>query len=312
MLYYINNKDFDASPQVLEIESNNERYAFSVMNAGTEVIKTEGVRYASPYKKRQHSHSVYHVVLYWEGETGFVVDGKLHKGVPGVLALTSPGEPHCFCLGEKGGTVVYKCFSFILESVNGLGQLELPFHKILSLYSGMNLFGILIPVKLSDRQFHKIGELIEKAAERLVLGDAFSQFSTCSAILELFGALIHELFAPGRREAVRRSSPLSISKEMIEKDYNKKLSIKDLAKASSLSEGYFIRAFRKAYKTSPIDYQMELRINAAKSYLSTTELPIKEISTRAGFSDVYYFSKTFKARAGVPPSKFRKLSQIAL
>lgn len=48
------------------------------------------------------------------------------------------------------------------------------------------------------------------------------------------------------------------------------------------------------------------RIGKAKKLLITTDLPIKDIYIRTGFSDISYFSKQFKHFVGVTPQQYRK------
>ena len=54
-----------------------------------------------------------------------------------------------------------------------------------------------------------------------------------------------------------------------------------------------------------MDYLLHLRIDLAKIFLTKTEIPIGEVSSRVGFSDPDYFAKVFKKNVGVTPTKFR-------
>ena len=48
------------------------------------------------------------------------------------------------------------------------------------------------------------------------------------------------------------------------------------------------------------------RINTAKLLLRNSTLGIEEIAVQTGFPDHNYFSKYFKKKVGVSPSRFRK------
>jgi transcriptional regulator GlxA family with amidase domain len=69
-------------------------------------------------------------------------------------------------------------------------------------------------------------------------------------------------------------------------------------------------AFRKAFKRitgeSPNQYHLNLRLERAKSLLTTTVLNINEIAYQTGFESAFYFSKLFKKKNGVSPNAFRK------
>ncbi len=49
-----------------------------------------------------------------------------------------------------------------------------------------------------------------------------------------------------------------------------------------------------------------LRIRKAKQLLQETDKPVTEIAQLTGFSDVFYFSKVFRAKQGCSPSDYRK------
>ena len=55
----------------------------------------------------------------------------------------------------------------------------------------------------------------------------------------------------------------------------------------------------------PSEYINNVRISAAETLLRETDMSVSEIAERVGYSDVYYFSKTFKRLVGCSPSKIR-------
>ena len=54
------------------------------------------------------------------------------------------------------------------------------------------------------------------------------------------------------------------------------------------------------------EYQCLLRLRRAEQLLTETDLPIAEIAQRAGFSDVFYFSKVFHREKGCTPRDYRR------
>lgn len=87
---------------------------------------------------------------------------------------------------------------------------------------------------------------------------------------------------------------------------NDKLSLKELASIASLSPYYFTRLFKKEVGMPPHEYVVETRVNAAKFYLKTSSLSIKEIALNLGFTSESSFCTTFKQRVLTTPSEFRK------
>jgi len=54
---------------------------------------------------------------------------------------------------------------------------------------------------------------------------------------------------------------------------------------------------------------LELKLNEAKLLLSTTSLPIKEISYNLNFENPDYFPIFFKRRIGQTPSEYRNFAE---
>lgn len=83
------------------------------------------------------------------------------------------------------------------------------------------------------------------------------------------------------------------------------LSLEQLAKQASLSSFYFCRLFKKETGFSPHEYVIEARINAARYFLQSTRMSIKDICFSCGFSSESSFCTTFKKKTGLTPSHFR-------
>jgi DNA-binding response OmpR family regulator len=95
-----------------------------------------------------------------------------------------------------------------------------------------------------------------------------------------------------------------IIEEILLKDAD--LSIHDISQRLNLSVSTFERIVKKAYKMPPNRYILNRRLEKANLLLSSTDLPIKEISMTMGFNSVSYFTKCYKALYGFSPSTRRK------
>lgn len=86
--------------------------------------------------------------------------------------------------------------------------------------------------------------------------------------------------------------------------YPEKLTLSSLAAAVGLSTSHFSAIFRAATGHSPIDYLISLRIFQAKQLLRDG-YSVTKVAEAVGFSDIYYFSNTFKRLEGVAPGHYR-------
>lgn len=97
------------------------------------------------------------------------------------------------------------------------------------------------------------------------------------------------------------------TRQYIDENYTRHLSIQEMAEKFGYNYSYFCIIFKKHIGLSPNEYVIEKRINKAKSLLlASPDLSIRDIAAFIGYDDAYYFSRIFKAVAGVTPSAFRK------
>lgn len=86
--------------------------------------------------------------------------------------------------------------------------------------------------------------------------------------------------------------------------YREKLTLSSLSAAVGLSPSHFSAIFRAATGYSPIDYLISLRIFQAKQLLRDG-YSVTKVAEAVGFSDIYYFSNTFKRVEGIAPGHYR-------
>ncbi len=98
--------------------------------------------------------------------------------------------------------------------------------------------------------------------------------------------------------------------DYINKNFQKKLSLKFLANINCCSVQTLINRFKKQIGKTPIEYINELRIKKAKKLLIDTDFSIGQISELCGFENIYYFSNVFKKETGISPLKFRNGSLL--
>ena len=91
----------------------------------------------------------------------------------------------------------------------------------------------------------------------------------------------------------------------MEKNLQKKLTLRQISEEAGYSPTYFTTLFKKETNYPPMSYFIHLKILKACEFLDYTKLKIKEISFRLGYSDPYYFTRDFKKKMGMPPRQYR-------
>ena len=94
----------------------------------------------------------------------------------------------------------------------------------------------------------------------------------------------------------------------INMNYDKPLTVDELARVSGYSKSRFSHLFALHMNTTPIKYQNKLRIENAKQMLLMGRTSVGEISSLCGFEDQLYFSRAFKKEVGISPTEYREKS----
>ena len=96
----------------------------------------------------------------------------------------------------------------------------------------------------------------------------------------------------------------------LEHHYMQDVSLDQAAEAMGMSSFYFSRFFRTSYNQTFLEYLTAYRIDRAVELLQQTDIPVREIAVRVGYTDANYFTKVFKRHLGVTPTEYLSLIHI--
>ena len=113
-------------------------------------------------------------------------------------------------------------------------------------------------------------------------------------------------------QGVRHASALRKAERFIWENFNRKISLKEIADVSGLSAPYFSTIFKEEMGENLSTYLNRLRVEKASSMLRETEFPINGISAACGFEDQSWFSKIFKHYTGYSPCQYREQGGIIM
>ncbi|KHO16419.1 MULTISPECIES: helix-turn-helix domain-containing protein [Acinetobacter] len=130
-----------------------------------------------------------------------------------------------------------------------------------------------------------------------------SPFNKEQQLLLLLGQLVEDKIY---LDAQAKSAVLFIQ-EYMRAHLTAKLSLDELAHMSGLSKYYFVRAFKQHVGMPPLQYHMQLRLNAARNLLRNNMNSV-EAAMSLGFYDQSHFIHAFRKTMGVTPHHY--LTQI--
>ena len=263
-----------------------------------------------------------------QGETVFGIANAYHSYTDAAIALQhsfffQPGTillskeitsfPHKDNLFDEPSRLV-SVFSDALLSKEQDGC-----NKILSgLYNSYYQNLSLLPVYTKDL-YYKLFMSLEDCAKKLKLSpDTFTEFSTpsildflenCFSFLELHQMLETrtESFFDSLNVYLPEDSTIFLIKDYISKHYsNDALSIREISDHVHLSASYICTYFKNQTGQTLNQYLTEYRMEKAIRLLEDVRYQITDISSKVGYSNGNYFSKSFKKYTGVTPSKYRE------
>lgn len=101
-------------------------------------------------------------------------------------------------------------------------------------------------------------------------------------------------------------SPIEQISKYIETSLGQDITLQTAASMVHLSPGYFCKLFKQKTGKNFSDYVIDVKMKEASRLLINTSLRISEIAEKLGYSDLAYFSNSYKKIVGVTPSNYRK------
>lgn len=92
----------------------------------------------------------------------------------------------------------------------------------------------------------------------------------------------------------------------IEESYNERISLKEVARAVSLTPGHLTTIVRRKTGRTVLEWIAERRMAEARKLLVQTDLTIEEVGRRVGYTDAGYFVRSFKRMHGSTPLGWRR------
>lgn len=253
-------------------------------------------------------HEEFELVFVQEiGKGTFYIDDKTINVKANDLILIKPNIPHYLKVesNQPGRFVVLK-FSFGKTEINKMSNISA--NDFLSFISDSNDNGGFF--KLSNANCTNISSIMQQILHETKSPDGESEFLKSLLTVELFVWLSRSLRLQWESNLANKGDKmqaiLESAKLFIEENYNTDITLSDISGYVYISTSHFSRAFKKEYKTSPIQYLLSYRIEKAKTLLEETNQKVGDIAFSVGFSAQQRFNDIFKKHLGLSPGEYRQ------
>ncbi len=276
--------------------SNRETNVKGTKEFPVAIYQDDLSKLAVPY----HWHEELELIVVTSGKMELVVELEKHVLKPGEGVFINSGRLHS-CEAFQKGNCTLKSFVFHPRFIYGEENSILfqeYFHSLLQETSASTHI------------------LKQEPCENIL--QAYDIFNSASFAYEfllrekLTSVLLSILQSIGKTEAqgnIKQLKLLTRCKTMltfIHNNYKNDITLLEIAKSANVSESEALRCFKTVLNTAPVKYVKNYRIEQSALFLRTTNLPIIDIGFNCGFSEMSYFSKSFKEVYGITPSEYRK------
>lgn len=246
-------------------------------------------RFFTEYGYRVERENYHNYMLFYilNGKLSVTNEGRTRIADAGKIGFINCNKPHEYhTIGNA---------EFLWVHLEG-GNTDKFYQHIVQLY------GSFVFAHPHANEFErKLSQLIRSYQTGQFLGEAEKSKQLYTLLILLFDGTTADA-SDGDGNLI---STLDAALKFIENNYQKNISLQDIANVVSISPYHFSRIFKKAYGYSPHEYLMMVRINRAKHLLKTTDDPIKVIAQQVGYPNPSTFTSAFTEKVGLSPKQFR-------
>ena len=260
------------------------------------------------WEMRPNYHDHFEMVYVKKGNIIYCVNGTDVPLNQYELILIKPGQTHVVTVRSEEACELF-VLSFAFESAGGDENKHLT-----EFIDFLNTEEDLSYIKLILTRKNDFTGIFEKIARERRKSNMWSDFMINILMMELF-VLLSRAIREEWEQSIKKRSPkmkelLKTAKEYIDVNYNKNITLSNVASYIFFSESYFAHSFKQEFGISPKSYLLRVRITAAKDYLENSDMKIGDIALSVGFSGQQRFNDIFKKSENMTPLKYRKLTRI--
>lgn len=153
------------------------------------------------------------------------------------------------------------------------------------------------------RAQHRFRRLFADTVSDILDNGLSRAYSAAARIPPLIAAIAEE--SPSRRSRAAGAEAVQRAQAHIIEHSCETVDFEALAESLGLAYRTFRHLFAKETGTSPLQFQLEVRLARAKNLLASSDMPIAEIARTLGFNSTWYFSHFFAKETNVSPREYR-------
>ena len=252
-----------------------------------------GKEQCQPYHACSAVRNEYIIHFIMSGTGFYSVEGVTYPLSPGHMFLIHPGVPTVYCADLNDP------WSYMWIGFKGLRA-----DAILK-QCGFTRNRLVLPSPDEDKLLQCFDELFDHVVHDYA-GSLFRE----AALMKLLALLVSTRQEFLKKEGTQddylgKNQHLDAAIEYINTHYMKEISVSDIAKHVGISHSHLSRIFNERANMTIQNYLLEFRMYKAANLLVGTNLSVKEIDDKVGYTNQMIFSKAFKRQFGSSPKNYR-------
>ena len=223
---------------------------------------------------------------------------KMHYVINGEGEIQTPGRITPIKKGD-----LFFTFPSVPFSINPKENLEYIYISFIGFKGNMMLD--TLKIGRNNFVFHELDELHSLWLNGISTNPEVSDWMSESILLHTFSYLGNRLLS--KKNEPKQSNVANLVKKYIDDNFTLHgFSIEEISQSLSYNKKYISLVFKKHFGIGIIDYLNIIRIQNACTLMDQGFTCVSDIADKCGYSDPQYFSRVFKTRTGIAPSKYRK------
>lgn len=254
-------------------------------------------------------HETFEMVYIKSGEGLFEIGDQSVEVGSNDIVIIKPHQHHQLnAKSEHGCDFIVLYFKFVSKAHKDLSETSLA--DFINFVSG-KASGAFINLKVSQK--NDIIVLLNRILEEKSSDQLGSDLLNYLMLMELF-VLISRALKAEWENSIKNKSPkikelMQSAIQFVQNNYEREISITDIARYVFLSPSYFTRAFKEETGFSPMQYLLNIRIKRSCELLEETDLKVADIAHCVGFSNQQRFNDIFKKQMKMTPMQYRNTAK---
>lgn len=255
------------------------------------------MEFESQRTREMHAHKNYEVLYVMNGSCELVLEDERMQLEAREFIIINSGLRHAYTIGPK----------------SLIGRFHIPYYHVMDEHDTNKSIIFLLNSQKCEKQLalakvrqnlYRMVDCGYKSNDQNDLELRRYYHGFMEALLENFAYIQHETPDTGAdEEADKRICEIM---EYVNHNYNKNISLNDLASRLYLSSAYLSKYIKQHLGMNFIDLLNKTRLDHAVEALINSEDSIAQIALNVGFSNLASFNRTFKEKYSTTPSNYRK------